>query len=243
MSAVAVPTKDRSASLTGNTLVIRAWQTSDTDVVGAARAACARGEDLDGWISAVVRSGAAATTVASAGADLSRLERAVDTLGEAVTRQVTSSLGQLELAVARAVDPRDGQIAAASQAAVSRLADGVSKLLTGPDATMPARVQLAVREVTDQSLGEIQRALAAQASSVQTAVTTDRERLHQALLATVHHQHHELLDAVGEVRTSLALRDALSGAEKRSSRKGFTFERACAHLLGGIAAHAGDGGA
>lgn len=243
MSATAVPLRPHRTTLGAHSLKILCWESADSDIVAAARSAQARGEDLDQWTTAVIRAGAAATTVASAGADLSRLERAVDALGNGVSAQVGTAMSQLESAVARAVDPDHGQIAAASQAAVSRLADGVARLLTGPDATVPSRVQAAVREVTEQSLGEIQRALAAQAATVRSAITADRDQFHRTVLATVHEQHHELAQAIAEVRTSLAVREALHGEAARSSRKGFTFERACAELLGAIAAQAGDGGA
>lgn len=215
------------------------WHSTDPDVMSAANAAQGRGEDLATWFDVVVRAGA----VAGSGADLARLERAVEGLTVGVASQVTSALGQLERAVAQAVHPRDGELAMASQAAVTRLADGVARLITGPEATVPMRVQAAVKETVDRSLDEIQRALAAQSSHVANLVSGDRDELRRSLLDSVSRQHTELVVAMAEIRAGLASKEAVAAEARHGARKGFTFERACADLFGTIAARAGDGGA
>jgi hypothetical protein len=49
--------------------------------------------------------------------------------------------------------------------------------------------------------------------------------------------------ALAEVRTSLAVREAVAEEQQHGSRRGFTYERAVADLFSKIASRAGDGGA
>jgi hypothetical protein len=132
-----------------------------------ARAVCERGDDLGEWVTGAIRIGAAAVAAAATGADLHRLQQALDQVSATVDQRVQDGMARLETAVAAAVDPHHGQLALVSQAAVTRLAQGVAALVTGPEATVPARVQVAVREVTDQALAEIARSLAAAQAAAQ----------------------------------------------------------------------------
>lgn len=86
--------------------------------------------------------------------------------------------------------------------------DGVAWLVTGPDATVPIRVQAAIRDVLDGALPGITRTLTATASETQRAVSIDREAVRAAVSATVRDQCAELVRQIREIHTQLALQAA-----------------------------------
>ena len=217
--------------------------TDDQDVLTAARAAADRGEDLTTWVRTALRAGAVAITAAGSGTDLTRLHQALERVASDVDGRVQHCVSRLETAVTSAVDPHHGQLATASQAAVTRLAEGVSRLLTGPDATVPATVQAAVRAVTDTALAEITRSLAATSSATQRAIAADRDAVRRDVLQAVQGQYSQLSTALTQIREDVAVRTAVAQSRAHSSAKGVDYEADCLITLGAVAARAGDGGA
>jgi hypothetical protein len=226
----------------GQVLIVTDWRVSDPQIVAAALAATASGVDLSGWLTGCLRAGVAAVSVATAGADLARVEAAVTTLTATVGLQVDAAVDRLIGSVQAAVDP-SGPLATSVTDQVTRLAVGVQGLLTGPDATVPARVRTEVRTVTDQALTEIQRALAAQAAAVTGTISGDRGALRAQVAAAVAGQHTEIQLALGELKAALALRQHAEVAETQRTGRGFTYEADVLAAIGAVAAAAGDGGA
>jgi hypothetical protein len=232
----------RAISLDHTALIISSWRSHDVDVLASARAAHARGEDLNVWLTAVVRAGAIATSAAGSSADLARLEHAVAALTTSITTQVQTSLNNLQTAVAKAVDPERGDLANASQNAVSRLATGVAGLISGPNATVPAVVQTAVKGTLDTALGEIRRALVDQQTAVNRAVSADRDSVTNLLssqISTHNREIAELLSGLAATRTAAAVQTA---AASSGPRKGQQYEESCEQMLTRLTA-ATDGGA
>jgi hypothetical protein len=219
---------------------------TDPEVVAAALTARDRGADMADWLSSTVRLGALAVTTAGTTADLTRMQDAIDGLTSHIDQAVSASARAMTLAVDRAVDPDSGQLAAASQRAVDRLANGVQRLVTDQDGALPRSVRAAVGQVTDQALAEIQRAVSAHSDAVRNAVATDRQAVRDAVLAALEEKHAALVSTVGELRAAVEQHRAVSAAvaeiSDRTNAKGYSFEDECLEVLSRIAARAGDGG-
>lgn len=228
-----------AVQLTDNGLLIRSLLVREPEILSAARTALARGDDLDAWLLLLLRTGAVAVTAAGSNSDLSRVERAVESLGSSLDYRVTTAMSKLEHTIDKAVDPQGGTIAVASQAAVSRLSEGVGRMITGPSATLPETVRASVQSVTDPVVAEINRGLAANAAANRQAITAERD----ALLSAMRADHHQVQLALGELRTALAVTTAVAQVERGTPAAGLSYEDDCVELIGRIAAAACDGGA
>ena len=243
MTATAEATRLVSVRLTPAGLEVTRLVIADPDVLRAARSSADRGDDLIEWLVTALRAGAVAITAAGSGSDLTRLQQALERVAVDVDGRVRQGVDRLEAAVNAAVDPHHGQLAAASQAAVTRLAEGVGKLLTGPEATVPATVQAAVRAVTDTALAEITRSLSATAAATHAAITADRDAVRRDVVTAVNGHFGQLSTTLNDIRADVAVRAAVTQARGLTSIKGVDYELDCLTTLGAVAVRAGDGGA
>jgi hypothetical protein len=168
----------------------------DPELLTAARAVVERGEDLDAWVRSPLRAGAVAIIAASSSVDTGRLTRAVDQATTKVDNTIQVALTKFEAAIAAAVDPDNGPLAIASRAVVDRLSIGVTKLMAGPNATVPETVRLAVNGVTDDALAEITRSLQATATNTQRVLTQDRDAVRKDVVDAVTGQFGHLTEVV-----------------------------------------------
>ncbi len=217
----------------------------DGDILRSATSAQHRGQDLEQWLISTLRLGAVANEAASSGADLHKMQTAIDGLASRIDAVVTASTSSLSDAVTRAVDADSGPLALASQRAVDRLASGIGRLIH-ENGDLPRSVRSAVTQCTDQALNEFHRAVAQHSETMKLAVGQDRNAVKDAVLAALQSQHAELTRTVSELQNSLAQQQAVAAAvastTRRNSADGFALERDCGAVLSRIAAHAGDGG-
>lgn len=243
--------------LRDGTLLVQWLAITDPDTVGAARAADDAGHDLPGWVRTCLRSGAIASTAAGTGMDLATVERALHDLTAQTGRRVDQHLGELAAVIQQATGP-DGPMARVAVEQITRLANGVGALLTGPDASVPARLSAAVTTAAEQTLADLRRDLATQASTLSATVGQDRATLHQAITAQVSADQAQIREQLSELRVVLAgiaIRQAeqeaaakaasatAAAAPVASSGPGRTYEAQAAAAIAKAAATGGFGGA
>lgn len=262
MTGVASPSPAPAAgqepvALRDGALVVRCLTVADADTVSAARAARAAGHELDGWARACLRAGAIASTAAGTGLDLATVERSLHDLAAQTGRRVDAHLGELAAVIQQATGP-DGPMARTAVEQVTRLATGVGALLTGPDATVPARLAAAVTAAAEQALADLRRDLAAQAGTLSATVGQDRATLHQAITAQAREGQAQVSEQLAELRAVLAViatrqaehdaaahaaAAATAAAPTASSGPGRAYEALAAAAIARAAAAAGLGGA
>jgi hypothetical protein len=114
----------RQVQLTDGQLKISDWLCQQQDVVLAAAAAQQRGQDLTDWFAVIVRIGVAAAAAGGTGADIARVERAVEVLRDGMTRHVDAALDRLSGSVETSVAATDARLSRAAGEAVDRLSQG-----------------------------------------------------------------------------------------------------------------------
>lgn len=230
-------------AVNGQEFVVGNWRTADLAVLTAARAAAERGEDLGAWLTRVVAIGAAAVNTAGTVTDVARIDSAMDRLDRQVRTSLDAALARLGDTVSKATDPETGDVTRAAQAAVDRLAIGVQRVLTGPDALLPEAAARAVGQVTNSALAEIHRLLDHDRQALARMVAQDRDRTAVELVAAVSTHQAELNGVVSELKELLAVRSVSEAGRASGPRKGLTYETELHLALADIAAAAGDGGA
>lgn len=230
-------------SLRPDRLTVDAWSTDDPSIIRAAARARGANTPLSTWMEACLRSGAAATEVASTSSDLVRAEAALDRLTVGVGQRLDQAMSRLTTSVDQAIDPDSGALAVAVQEQVTRLANGVGKLLLGPEAPVPSQLRHEIQSASQAMLGEIQRVLAAQRAAVEQSVRLERAQMAESVRAVVQGQHAEIITGLAEVSQAVAVAAETRRGLALRTAAGTEFEGDVTELLGIIAADAGDGGA
>lgn len=246
-----MPTNDQSpvqtwheiepVALREDQLKVQCWTSNNAHVVRAATAARQRGQTLSGWLEEVLVIGVSAVEAAGAGADLARVERAVEALSLRVGSEVETAIAHLEQCVAASVIAADDRLTAVTTTAVDRLAEGVKNVVVGRDALLPQAVQRSVGDAAATALAEIHRVLQASTSELRAVVSEDRDAVRSALVAVLHQNHSELSAALQAMQAGLAQQAAVEAVRRKTSRKGLQYERAVAAAVSQIATDAGDG--
>lgn len=241
-----------SVTVADGALLIHLLRLVDRDTVAAARAAQESGQDLDAWASTCIRAGAAATTVAATGVDLTRLERTLAQVSEHAATVVTDAVTGLTSVVERTTGP-GSDLERAAQAQIDRLATGIGRMLAA-DGPAPAGISAAITAATAQAQAELRALFAQQAATVTATVTSDREAIHRALTDHLAGQQARLDRQLEELRTGLALihsqqaamytaQVVAAAAPVASAGPGADYESAAVHAVSQIAVNAGYGGA
>jgi hypothetical protein len=221
-------------------LTITSWSCRQQEVLLAAAAAEQRGESLADWLTTIVRIGVAAAAAGGTGADIGRVERAVELLRDGMTRHVDAALDKLTGSVETSVAATDARLSRAAGEAVDRLSQGVSQIVLRPDGLLPTAIQKSVNDVAASTLGEIHRLLQSSTADLRSTVHQDREAIRAQITAIVQQNHREVTEGLHVLRSALQQQAAVAAAEARNSRKGLVYERAAARAISEIAARAGD---
>lgn len=237
--------EDRSPQLrvNHNQLLITQLVVTDRRIVEAARAAADRGDNLAAWCVNVLAAGTAAVTAAGAGTDLAKVDAALDRVRTDVDAALRTALARLDATIVKATDPTTGDVARAAQDAVSRLATGVQRILTGSDALLPEASSRALRQVTDSALAEIHRLLDGDRKHLAQLVAGDRERAAVEMAQAISAQNAHLGEVVAQLREALAVKAVHDAGATSGPRKGIVYEAQVHGLIHGLAEAAGDGGA
>jgi hypothetical protein len=215
-------------------------------LVGARRHIETAGEaDLTGYLTGLVDLGAKASTLAAATVDLAAVESAVTRFTAGLHTTTETELARLTDAVSQATDPQRGAVSVAVNAALAGLADRVGALVAGEQAPVRTAVGDAVREVSGQTLAEVQRALAAQSDLVRRTVSPDSptsplHTLKAELLQGLADSHRQLAAQLAELRTGLQVETARAEAAASGPAHGRTFEQRTLDVLEALVHPAGD---
>lgn len=229
--------------LDGTALQVTRWSTTDAEVLAAAQAAAASGESLADWLARTLAVGARAVNAANGAVDHLRLEAAVARVEEQMAAKLNEVLARMGDTLERATHPATGDMARSAQAAVDRLAMGVQRVLSGPDALLPEAASRAVAQVTDRALSEIHRLLEQDRQHLAATVLQDRQSVAAEVAQAVSQYGVEYRDVMTELRELLAVRAVAVEARDAGPRKGLSYEQAVHEAIHEIAAAAGDGGA
>lgn len=147
--------------------------------------------------------------------------------------------------VAAATAPNTGSIPRTVEATLAGMVEQVTALVAGEDAPVRAAVADTVRGVTDQALGEIQRAVAAQADAVRRALATDApgpplHDLRKGLVEGLNESHRRLAAQLTELRTALEVDKTRAAADAKSPQHGIDTEATTLTALERLVHTAGD---
>ena len=224
-------------------LNVSAFTTNDATVIAAAETALELGQDLDEWFSRVLAIGAGAMMSAGSSLDIARVDRALERLESQMGASLESAVSRLGASVERATHPETGEMARAAQGAVDRLATGVQRVLTGPDALLPEAAGRAVAVVTDRALQEEHRLMERDRQQLTQLVACDRDRVAVEIAKAVAAHTGDFATVMNELRGLLANRETEQARQASGPRKGLAYEQAVHAAIHDAAAAAGDGGA
>jgi len=237
----------------GDRLIIHALTVTDPDVLAGARRHTSPGTPgtagadgaLEVFVNTALTVGAKALAAAGNSVDLAELDRSVSRLSEQVTSRTQAALTRLDQAVTAATHAQTGTIPTSVQAALSGLAAQLTALLAGSDAPVQTAVADTVRTVTDQALAEVQRAVASQALTVRSVLSSDQpgsplHDLRTHLLTGLRESHRTLTGQLQELRTALEVDRARQHAATLHPQRGLTTEATTLDALERVAYAAGD---
>lgn len=212
-------------------------------VVTAAHDAQRAGVDLSVWVTQALLAGATALQASGAMVQRAELQAQIDRAVQGVQAAADGSVLRFEDSLRGLLDPSSGALGQASQAAVTRLAQGIDLILTGPEALLPLRVRTSVSESLAVVTGEWQRTVAGQAEQLRAFVETDRAQMREALTEALAEQGERLAGAIGQVQATLAVREQLEKASKPTPQAGgLAYEANAVNAVLRVAAAAGDRG-
>lgn len=202
-------------------------------------------EVLGRYIATALEVGIRALGVVEASLDLTALDQTVAGLSDRVTTSTDRALEQLAAAVTAATDPGTGAIPRSIETTLQGLVDQVHALVAGQDAPVRTAVTESVREVTEQTLAEVQRGVAAQADAVRRVLATDAPgsplyELKKGLVEGLNTSHRQLAGQLHELRTALEVDKAQRAAASKSPQHGIDTETHTLAALEQLAHAAGD---
>ena len=216
---------------------------TDPIVVAAAHDAQRAGVDLTVWVTQALLAGATALQSSGAMVQRAELQAQIDRAVAGVQAAADGSVSRFQDSLRGLLDTNTGALGQASQDAVTRLAQGIDLILTGPEALLPQRVRTSVQESLDGVTREWQRTVAGQAEQLRAFVEADRSQMREALTEALAEQGERLAGAIGQVQATLAVREQLEKASKPTPQAGgLAYEAAAVNAILRVAAAAGDRG-
>jgi uncharacterized protein YoxC len=202
-------------------------------------------QDVGEHVESLLELGAKAAAVGSASLDIEQIKRSLDDFTAGVTDAATSTVQDIRTAVAQATDKETGTIAQTVEDVMQDLSISIAALVAGEDAPLRTGIEKSVRSVTDKALGEVQRALAAQADVLKSTLATDNpgspfSTMKQDLLRSGHENRVEIVTALNEVKTLIEAAKAAKAVMAKTAIKGLVYEDAVVTALSPVAIAAGD---
>lgn len=206
------------------TISIRSWTLTDEAVVASAQRVHSSGGDLENWLAAAVRIGVAALDGTGTSHQLHSVQQDLDALTREVGASVKEALNRLDERV-QAVVADGGPLALASQHAVTRLANGVQQLISGPDAQVPTVIVRSVDEAVGRIVNDLRASLATTTAALQHTVTQDRLTAADHVRHALSSQIEALRHSLEEMRTAIAAEHAAGTERARTVIPGRRYEQ------------------
>ena len=210
----------------------------------AVRVACCKardeGRNVPDFVVQALAVGVQALDAVASGQDLERLEAVLADVDAKVAESVRSALTNLRLKVQESAQQEAERFDRSTSAALTRLSDGVSALVSGQDGILARNVQASVQRITEETQRSLQEVMVTQAATTQAVLNQDRDQVRAAVLAQLGQQQIELRSAFGEIRERLAALDAARRTRAASPARGDDFEESAHELVSRIAHAAGD---